>query len=287
MIKAVRKEVTIIIVSLIVLSAISSLFIFTDISFSVKKIFIQDTNTKNLKSVSCIDPEQYSDYFIKGTVQVIYQNDITEIYGDACQNSSDLIEYYCKDNSLVKEIYNCLSGCFDGACINPQKIESVNDENLSNTCLDYNSISPINAISQNQYGAYSAINTIDYNLDTRWYGSPYESFPKWIYFDLEEKKCVNQFDLYFFNEELPITLSLQASQDAFNWFDVTGNITINSSELSRQDFPKTLTARYIRITEYSSAREYGSLSDVRFNVAKIPIKSIINQTTYNQTNQSI
>lgn len=276
------KEVVIIVSTVLILSAIASIFAFTNISVTIQKIFIKENVVEqNFPIKSCIDPEQYRDYFTKGVVQIIFENDLSNLYGDECTSSENLTEYYCEDNILKKEEYTCLAGCYEGACISPQDLASVVDENISLLCTSYSPVSPLNAISQNQFGAFSPINTIDNDIDTRWYGSPYEEFPKWIYFDLGEKKCANQFDIYFFKEELPINLTIQASQDSFNWVTLMENLTFTDPVNNEMLFPQTVTARYIRIVETSSAREYGSLSDIKFNVAKIPQPQV--DLTVNQT----
>ncbi|MEK6927090.1 MAG: discoidin domain-containing protein [Nanoarchaeota archaeon] len=282
MVSLITNKIFLIIISLVILSAISSLFIFTDISITIKKIFTPDNVLKEeLPIKSCTDPEQFRDYFTKGVVQIMFENDFSSLYGDECYDSMNLNEYYCEDNNLKKEEYNCISGCYDGACVSPQDLESVTDSNISDTCTIYDPVSPLNAISQNQHGSFSPINSIDFNVNTHWYGSPFEEFPKWIYFDLGEKKCINQFDLYFFKEELPINITIQASQDTLNWVSLMENLSFSQSINKQISFPQIVTARYIRIIELSSGRNYGSLSDIRFNVAKIPVPQIdlsINQT---------
>jgi len=79
--------------------------------------------TGNVVSQSnCIDSDG-KDYYTKGNVE--QGPTINGI--DYCYNKEQLKEYYCEEDTLKVEVYNCPDGCVDGACkqmqTEPEQIE--------------------------------------------------------------------------------------------------------------------------------------------------------------------
>lgn len=218
--------------------------------------------------VSCQDEEGTPNYFTKGNLKIIYKNGITDLYVDTCDSFS-IKEYSCELGRVKIEQYECEAGCFDGVCLIPEEEIEISDEELTAKCNNYIVSSPLNAIAQNEYSFYSALNAIDGELATHWFGSPNTDYPKWLYFDLGEKKCISEADLYAFSQDIPITGNLQASQDAVHWKTFLSNITIKETSLTGIKFPQIITARYIRWQETSSARSFGELTDIRFKMSDI------------------
>lgn len=252
---------------LLVIAILAVIFalMYSDLSSSIRSIFNKQISESKGKITSCTDLASVEkDYFSEDTVQIKYNSGISDLFGDYCKDSVNLVEYSCNGNSLVSEEYTCDAGCYKGACISPKDIKSVYN---TSACGDYFAFSPVNAVSRSQFGAYSPLNAIDQDLLTRWYGNPRNAFPKWIYFDLGNKKCISQLDLYAFSEDLPITLKIQASHDTAIWTTIKDNVTLSSSSTPNILLPSNIKARYIRIVETSSAREYGSLSEIRLMVA--------------------
>jgi hypothetical protein len=60
----------------------------------------------------CSDSDGGRNYFIKGTTTFIGNN-----YEDFCVGSNQVLEYYCEKDTLRYELYNCSSGCINGACL--------------------------------------------------------------------------------------------------------------------------------------------------------------------------
>ena len=220
--------------------------------------------------IECIDFGIDKDFFTKDSAQLKYNTGSSDIFGDYCKDTVNLIEYSCKGNGLASEEYHCSSGCYDGACVNPQNVPTIFNNSLSSRCEDFNYISPVNAVARSQYGGYSALYAIDQDPSTHWFGRPTLPFPEWIYFDLGETKCVSSADMYFFKEDLPLIIEIQGSHDTVIWRDLWNHkVTINNSINLNMEFPKNLTVRYIRLVEFSSKRPYGTISEIRLNAADI------------------
>ncbi len=65
------------------------------------------------KTYTCTDSDGGKTYSIKGTLNAGPTIDGT----DYCIDSVKLREYYCTDNGLDLEYYDCPNGCQNGACI--------------------------------------------------------------------------------------------------------------------------------------------------------------------------
>ena len=89
---------------------------------------------------TCTDSDNGLDYYVKGTAKGQEWADInnTVTKTDYCiidgEKEGRLAEYYCLDNQVASESYECPTSCQDGACI---KIEDECTINLDErTCLD-------------------------------------------------------------------------------------------------------------------------------------------------------
>ena len=263
-----RKDILLIVFLIAVILALIFILMYTDVSQNLKSLFNNEIASDKGKVTQCNDLAPVSnDYFTQDSIQIKYELGAQDLFGDYCKDALNLVEYGCNGTSVLTENYLCDAGCYEGACISPKNIKSVYDSVSSSTCKNYHPISPVNAIARSQYGSYSPLNAIDNDLTTRWYGSPKYSYPRWIYFDLGNTKCISQLDLYEFSMDLPIRLKVQASHDTAVWITVKDNVTLSKTSTLNIEMPSNLTARYIRIVELSGPRPYGGLADIRFMVA--------------------
>ncbi|HLC62537.1 MAG TPA: hypothetical protein VJI52_05980 [Candidatus Nanoarchaeia archaeon] len=67
----------------------------------------------------CTDSDGGKDYYVKGFMKS-GANDAGQ--WDFCYNDKQIVEYYCDVNGGAKSIYDCPSGCKDGACIKETSI---------------------------------------------------------------------------------------------------------------------------------------------------------------------
>lgn len=74
----------------------------------------------------CVDSDNGTSYFVKGTVTGPTGNSLTGLplsnRSDFCKDSKSLVEYYCVGGKwgkqyVMSENYPCVAGCKDGACI--------------------------------------------------------------------------------------------------------------------------------------------------------------------------
>ncbi|MBI3334011.1 discoidin domain-containing protein [Candidatus Pacearchaeota archaeon] len=219
---------------------------------------------------SCIDSDNGRDYFQQGAVTLDFKKSV-DLYGDRCQDSFILIEYLCADNEVQEDPYRCEAGCFKGVCINPQQDDSVflADE-LAAQCGSFEFASPRNAYASSDYSEFAALNAIDADANTHWFGNASSAFPKWIVLDLGESRCIDQIDLYFFRSDLPLIASIQASNDAIRWKTVLPEQSFTNSTTLGIVLESTALARYIRVYETSGKRPFGSLSEIRVRSAQAP-----------------
>src|SRR3989344_5367187 len=75
--------------------------------------------SKDCEKQGCTDSDGGKDYFVKGFMKS-GANDAGQ--WDACYNDRQIVEYYCDVNGGAKSIYDCPSGCKDGACIKETSI---------------------------------------------------------------------------------------------------------------------------------------------------------------------
>ena len=242
----------------------------------------------------CTDSDGGKNYFRAGTTKFYNSPDNLQSQGDDyCFSSSGvnyLGEYFCNTNGLIEGIsYPCPEGCSDGMCVRSTIIDPpilvVNEDVFSESvkqdirksashkaiekliCGEFSMRKPINAVASNSYPGFSAMNSIDGNIESGWYGVS-SVYPKIIQFDLGEKKCVKAVDLYFFEWDIPINADLEVSNDGESWKKVISNRTFELERNLGISLPETFVTRYVRITEYAGARKYGGLDEISFNVAK-------------------
>ncbi len=139
----------------------------------------------------------------------------------------------------------------------------------------YEFIYPLNAESNSEYGNYVAGKSIDGNSNTHWFGKN-TGMPKEIIFDLGSEKYLNGMEVLFFSGDLGITLNLEVSSDKNNWVSVlsgrefikSNGVVVGKNHKFNIDFSE-VKGRYVRIVETKAARGYGTVTDVRFNVAEV------------------
>lgn len=80
------------------------------------------------KNQTCVDSDNGRSHYIKG--EAIYCDFVTEeeagaktpvgcaSHPDFCPDKNYLWEYYCEENILKFEKYECQNGCREGACFN-------------------------------------------------------------------------------------------------------------------------------------------------------------------------
>ena len=251
-------------------------------------------NSSNSSSVSvpgrnCFDSDGGKNYFVKGIVNITNANGSSSFYEDGCYSGSGLYEYSWNQIHVLFNTTSCIAGSNQGACNPaPSQVNSAGEqaqsENNTNSivqsetissspekplfyCGSYSRISPREAVASSQFNNYRAANAIDGNADTHWFGDTNDAYPKWIYFDLGSKKCINAVELNAFIWDTPINFEIQVSSDARTWNRVGSEHTIvNGGSYSNYDVDE-VTARYIRIYEISGKRGYGTLSEIHVNAA--------------------
>jgi hypothetical protein len=229
------------------------------------------TETKKGDIISCADSDSGLNYFLQGSLKVNYDSGNTEFIADSCLNPGNLIENFCESNSKRSVEQNCEFGCFEGACLSQaDDSEIFIDEFLATECGEVYFTTPKNAFSSSDHGKFSALDTLDFDADTHWFGDVEEPYPKWILFDLGERKCISEADIYIFKRDLPTTFDLQVSNDQVRWKTIGENITLTEITNAGIEFPATTLARYIRIYQTSGVRPFGTLSEIRVGLSDFP-----------------
>ena len=72
--------------------------------------------------VECTDSDGGKDYFTKGTTTGKSLNNVVGPQIDHCLVNSTLGEFFCEDNVVSLDAYDCPNGCEDGTCIHPDQI---------------------------------------------------------------------------------------------------------------------------------------------------------------------
>jgi len=65
----------------------------------------------------CTDSDGGMDYYLKGFMKS-GASDLGQ--WDSCYSSNELVEYFCENNVGAKVLYQCSTGCNDGACLKPE-----------------------------------------------------------------------------------------------------------------------------------------------------------------------
>lgn len=255
---------------------------------------------------SCTDSDGGKNYEKAGVAITRNSSGIFSSVADRC-SGDNLYEYYCEGNNSAYEVYVCPNGCngVDGSCRRPQlqqqktenillieklevKAETTEEKEVQETtseevpetqelkekdiCGVYSRELPETAFASSAMGEYPALNAIDDNLDTKWYGSFELAYPKWIAFDLGEKKCIRAIDLYVYEWDLPITFDVHVSNDGITWNNLLHDIKMETPREIGLAFPKPVIAKFIRIYEKSGGRKFGSLEEIKILMADYLIK---------------
>lgn len=217
----------------------------------------------------------------------------TTLVADKCTDGTHLQEFYCSDTALGMELVTCTGTCTNGACTTTTAAEAsqtqsqpgtsegvetpregivTSERETSSRCGTYESVTPRDAVSSSQFHNFRAVNAIDNDVNTHWFGDPKLSYPKWIYFDLGTKKCVDAVDANVFLWDAPLTLDIETSDDGQSWQSLISGWTIDEGgKFSRREFSEVQT-RYLRLVETSGKRAYGTVSEVTINAAPIEEK---------------
>jgi hypothetical protein len=104
-----------------VMMAIAAIFIFDTLNFglegdSLTGYVVAEEHKILSQNVDCFDSDNRN-YAIQGTTYA----EVFKVNGegpklDECERGN-LIEYYCYNNDVQVEFYECANGCFDGKCV--------------------------------------------------------------------------------------------------------------------------------------------------------------------------
>ncbi len=194
-------------------------------------------------------------------------------YGIICSGGTLLDNLLCGDIIIDEKIID--------EVVHPEPNKTYLNESVFKDplifCGDYELSYPEKAKASSTLPGYPAPNAIDGNFSTNWFGSPDEPYPKWIQFDLGEKQCIKGAELSINSLDVPISINLQVSDDGKSWRDISSQFSISD------DFPYSLSfnetqARYFKVIENSGERNFGSLSDIKLNKAKIAKEAAVIRT---------
>lgn len=245
---------------------------------TVSEILINASSINSENSqvqTGCVDSDNGINNFAAGFVN---ESNSTSslVYKDVCAENF-LTEYYCKNGKRDANITSCENGCQNAMCltqINEVKQTSTNDnskspegERTAPSCGTYQMETPFNAVSSSQFNNYRATNAIDGDINTHWYGDPGKDYPKWIYFDLGAEKCINSVDLDLFVWDAPVVMDIQVSNDARTWNSIIQGWEVKEGGKYETKQFSEVVARYVRIVELDGKRNYGTVSEVKFNAA--------------------
>ena len=116
------------------------------IYFNTKYGWTRNGWFKSLCLTDCTDSDGGLDYYEKGEIFTLYDNNsdgyIIEGEGhafDRCYvNNTKLIEYYCEDDYGISVGIDCLEGCEDGACIGEENVTEEVEEEINRTEIGCN-----------------------------------------------------------------------------------------------------------------------------------------------------
>ena len=142
-------------------------------------------------------------------------------------------------------------------------------------CGEYSVITPVSANASSFLGpGFSADRAIDDNNLTRWVGNNSLPYPKWIAFDLGEKKCLNEINVYLAKIDVPIKMNVEVSEDGSTWSTVVSNWEVAQSDSYQAYTFNEKRARFVKITQTEGNNTYGALAE--FKVKAAPL--ILNET---------
>ncbi len=140
-----------------------------------------------------------------------------------------------------------------------------------NECRSFIFASPEKATASDILGNYKPRLALDNDVNTHWFGDPRAPFPKQFIADLGTERCINATELTLFVWDVPALITLEASEDGVTWYALVNETEIVTGGVSQLlTFDQTV-GRFIRVSEVSTARQYGSLSELRVqSAAKVP-----------------
>ncbi|MBM3230209.1 discoidin domain-containing protein [Candidatus Pacearchaeota archaeon] len=219
-------------------------------------------------SLSCTDNEPRGLPTVRGALEVKQAGTLgREFYADVCLSPTLLKEYTCEGTEPVATEHTCEGICSEGACVQGErKLVQLQNTIALSYCGEYGFETPLTA-SAPALQAYPATNAVDQQRETHWFGQPGSTTPQ-LLIDNGEGKCMDFATLFFFIKDIPLTASLEASIDGAVWKEILPPTIITEQKKDISFNP--LYARYLRLTQTSTSRAYGQLSEIVISTAEVP-----------------
>lgn len=150
-------------------------------------------------------------------------------------------------------------------------------------CGEYALVTPSSAQASSMLGSgFSAEKAIDNNTETRWVGNSSLPYPKWISFDLGEKKCIRGLEIYFATFDVPIKMNIEFSNDGSSWETAVLNWTVYEGGAYKSPSFEEKRARFVRLSLIESAPNMpGAVAEFKANSAPLIFNdSVIEKKCY-------
>lgn len=228
----------------------------------------------------CYDSDGGMNPSLKGTVTS------TEIFGsqltfsDSCSDVSTLYEHSCSQGISHLDVISCSQGCSGGRCTGtdsslsaaelvPLALANQASGTSLTVCGPFSLRVPRALRASSTYGPYTIDLSVDNDPATSWYGKADDAFPRILDYDFGSQGCMKDIDLYFPSDDVPLFASVSLSDDGTQWTQVISPTQFTSARTIALPFSEVYLARYMRITEYQSARQFGALSEVHVSRADL------------------
>jgi len=120
---------------------------------------------------------------------------------------------------------------------------------------------PVAAVASSEFAKqYSSMNAVDDDVLTDWFSKMYDVDPS-ITFDLGEVKTISKIRLMVYKRDAPMTVIVETSEDGVNWRTVAENAKIGSGSMYVTIPFASHRARYERVTETETNRQYGTVTE--------------------------
>jgi len=138
-------------------------------------------------------------------------------------------------------------------------------------CGEFSYTAPVAVTaSSSTLPGYPPENAIDGKTGMPWLGINDNKYPKWIYFDLGEEKCVNEVSIAMFPTHTPLKMDIQTSNNPEEiWENVVSDWdydTEHQSNFHKQAFD-VVKARYVRVYQTEGTSPFGSIGEIRITAA--------------------
>ena len=135
-------------------------------------------------------------------------------------------------------------------------------------CGEYSKQYPIFTYASSESPEYGAVKAIDKDARTHWKSDANAKFPQWIQFDLGERKCIKEVELYFNKAYMPINYTIESSNDLDNWREISEEKSAVAGGYITNEIAEN-QARYLRIMINSGEKGIATLSEISVMGAKI------------------